>query len=297
MKIAAFYAYHNLDCGWSCPISLLNEFERIGHQVYHYNLYKLDENGNGIGNSDEELIKLIDEQDQYDMMLHMDYGSYYSSLFANIRIPKTLEAGDDYQAFRVNFAKAQFFDYIFTPDKNCYLKYKEVGFNVIWLTHWADTTIHFPYSDVDTDKLVVTTCDEDRGNGIIKYLKSKLDPGLWLDDRFYYANDHSKFMCRGKIVFQKSKWGEITRRPFEAAACKRMVMMDELDENTGIYDIFKPNIDAIYYRNHKDALDKINYYSTHLDELDEIANNGYKKVINGHTQIHRAKALLKFWGY
>jgi len=297
MKIAAFYAYHNLDRGWSCPISLLNEFERLGHQVFHYNLYRLDENGNGMGDSDEELIKLIDEQDQYDMMLHMDYGSYYSPLFANIKIPKTIEAGDDPQAFSINYPKSMYFDYVFTPDRNCYLKYKNNGMNALWLTHWADTTIHFPYNDIYPDKLIVTTCDGDRGNGIIRYLKSNLSNDIWLDDRFYYAHDHSKFMCRGHIVFQKSRWSEITRRPFEAAACKRMIMMDELDKSTGIYEIFKPNVDAVYYKNHKDALDKINYYSTHLDEVEEITNNGYKKVLNGHTQIHRAKELLRFWGY
>jgi hypothetical protein len=214
-----------------------------------------------------------------------------------IKIPKTIELGDDPQAFNINYAKAMYFDFLFTPDKNCYNLYKKNGMNVIWLTHWADTNIHFPRQDIVPDKFIVTTCDEDRGNGLIKYLKANLDENIWLDDRFYYAADHSRFMCRGHIVFQKSKWGEITRRPFEAAACKRMVMMDELNENTGIYNIFRPNVDAVYYKNYKDALEKIEYYFNHLDEVKNISENGYKVVINGHTQTHRVKSLLKFWGY
>lgn len=298
MRIAALYAYHSLDRGWSCPISLLNEFERMGHQVTSYNLYVTDVDGKGIGYTDSGLRRFLDEQNNYDLFIHMDYGMFSSRLFSDVKIPMVIETGDDPQRFSQNFLKAQYFDFIFTPDKRCHQKYLEHGLNSIWLTHWADPYIHTTFSIPNNDfetRLVVTSCEEGRGEGIIPFLGNQLGD-LWEDDRYFYGVDHARFMLRGSIIFQKSQFGEITRRPFEAAACKRMVLMDEIDPSTGIYDIFKPNQDAVYYKNWQDALDKILYYKDHRDELEKIANNGYNVVANGHFTTHRAKDLLDFVG-
>lgn len=295
MKIALLAAFHIHDHGWSIPIAIENELECLGHQVDRFNLYILDDKGAGIGYGEDGLKNFLDQQSNYDFLLHCDYGQFNSSLLSYINIPTVMEAGDDPQSFQYNFPKAQYFNYILSPDKKCVEAYKGAGLKCIWWTHFADPQIYKPYNDINSDKFVVTTCETGRQNGIINYLRNKLndiDQNIWLDDRFFYGVDHGRFMCRGKIVFQASRFGEVTRRIFEAAACKRMILTDRLDITTGIYDIFPENVAAVYYTSWSDAVDKILYYRDHSDEMNRIATAGYNTVISSHTVSHRVNILL-----
>jgi len=292
MKIAVLAAFHSLDKGWSCPLSLINQLESMGHQVIMFNLYQLNNENVGVSYTDNGLKKFLDQQNDFDLFLHMDYGMFYSPLLKDVKIPSIGEMGDDPQAFSRNLPKANFFDLVFSPDKRCVQQYKNHGIKAVWLTHWADPSIHMPISDIVPDKFVVTTCETGRGNGMINIMRQQLGGDIWLDDRYYYAFEHTKFMHRGHVVFQKSQWGEITRRPFEAAACRKMVMLDELEADTGIKNIFRDGVDAVYYHSWEDAVDKINYYKSRLDEVADIAKSGYERVISGHTVEHRANRIL-----
>ena len=294
MKIALLAAFHIHDHGWSIPISTQNVMEDMGHQVDRFNLYHLNEDGAGDGYTDQGLRDFLDQQCNYDLLLHCDYGVFVSPLFSHISIKTIMEAGDDIQAFQNNFRKAQYFDYILSPDKRCVELYKQAGLKSLWWTHFADPQIHKAL-DVREDKLVVTSCEEGRQGGIIRHLRDKLgmvDKNIWLNDRFFYGIDHSKFMCRGSIVFQASQFKEVTRRIFEAAACKRMIFTDHLDPATGIYDIFPDGKAAVYYNGWADAVDKILYYREHPAEVDRIAAEGYRIVMEKHTVVHRIKTLL-----
>lgn len=296
MKIALLAAFHIHDHGWSIPIAIENELERLGHQVDRFNLYTLNDDGAGIAYGEDGLKAFLDQQSNYDFLLHCDYGQFNSPLLSYINIPSVMEAGDDPQSFQYNFPKAQYFDYILSPDKKCVEAYKAAGLKCLWWTHFADTDIYKPYYGINKDKLVVTTCEAGRKDGIIQYLRAKLfsiDKNIWLDDRFFYGVDHGKFMCRGSVVFQASRFGEVTRRIFEAAACKRMILTDRLDWSTGIYDIFPENVAAAYYTSWSDALDKILYYRDHIEEVEKMSQNAYEIVIGGHTVQHRTEVILK----
>jgi len=294
MRIALLAAFHIHDHGWSIPISIQNVMEEMGHQVDRFNLYQLNEGGAGVGYTDAGLRSFLDQQHNYDLLLHCDYGQFHTTLFSLIQIPSVMESGDDPQAFQRNIAKAQYFDYILSPDKRCVEAYKDEGLKCLWWTHFADPQIHQPF-DINKDKLVVTSCEEGRQGGIIKYVRDKLDivdKNIWLNDRFFYGVDHSKFMCRGSIVFQASQYKEITRRMFETAACKRMVLTDRIDPSTGIYDIFPEDVAAVYYNSWADAVDKILYYRDHMEEVEKIAAEGYRIVMEKHTVFYRVKTLL-----
>jgi len=294
MKIALLAAFHIHDHGWSIPITIQNELEGLGHQVDRFNLYHLDANGAGVGYTDTGLRSFLDQQYNYDLLFHCDYGMFHSPMLSLIQIPSVMEAGDDPQAFQRNFNKAQYFDYILSPDKRCVEAYKEAGLKCLWWTHFADPQIHRSFA-VRKDKLVVTSCEEGRQGGIIKYVRDKLevvDKNIWLNDRFFYGVEHSKFMCRGDIVFQASQYKEVTRRMFEAAACERMILADKIDVDTGIYDIFPEGVAAVYYNSWADAVDKILYYRDHPEEVAKIAAEGYRIVMEGHTIAHRVKTVL-----
>ena len=291
MKIAALYAFHCLDRGWSCPISILNQFEKIGHQVSHFNLYMLDQSGKGVGYTDRGLLELIDQQNDFEFCILFDYGQFFSPLLANIDIPLIQESGDDIQAFQQNVRKAPYATYIITPDLRAFKKYRDMGYNAFHLPHWADPDIHYEREEVLQNYFITTTIDEGRGNGVVPYMRRKLGE-LWNDDRFFYGADYPKYMCKGHAVFQHSQFSEWTRRIPEACACKRLVFTDRIPEETGIYNSYKDGIDIVYYRSWPEAVKKIKYYNNHLDEVAKIAENGYNVTMANHTSIIRAKQIL-----
>lgn len=57
-------------------------------------------------------------------------------------------------------------------------------------------------------------------------------------------------------------------------------------------DFFVPGEDFVYYESKEDFLEKVDYYLTHEDERQRIAENGYHKVAAGHTYRHRVREIL-----
>lgn len=57
-------------------------------------------------------------------------------------------------------------------------------------------------------------------------------------------------------------------------------------------NFFIPDEDFVYYTDNDDLLSKVEYYLVHDKEREEIAQNGYKKVMAGHTYAHRVQEIL-----
>ena len=55
---------------------------------------------------------------------------------------------------------------------------------------------------------------------------------------------------------------------------------------------FEPGRDYVYYESRADLLDKVEYYLTHEDEREAIAENGYKKVARDHTYEKRLQEII-----
>ncbi|MEG0962465.1 MAG: DUF3880 domain-containing protein, partial [Lachnospiraceae bacterium] len=58
-------------------------------------------------------------------------------------------------------------------------------------------------------------------------------------------------------------------------------------------DYFVPGEDFVYYENQQDLLDKIAYYLSHEEERQQIAANGFHKMEQHHTYVHRVKQILE----
>lgn len=286
------YAFHTLDKGWSCPISLKNALERLGHIVKDFNLYAL-EDGKSIGYTDQGLRDFLDQQSSFDAIFLMDYGQFFSPLFKYIEIPAIAEMGDDPQAFNANLLKAPYFNVLLSPDYVSTQKYVQAGYNAKWFTHWSDLDIHHELPEVKPDKFIVTSVDENRGNGFIKKLRGQLGD-IFLDDRYFYAFDHTRFMARGRAVLQHSQFGEITRRPIEAMACGKLVFTDRLSPERNFESLFTHGESIVFYDGLEDCVQKIKHFSQHLDIVQQIAENGRKIVLAAHTSDVRAKQLMEY---
>lgn len=293
MRIAIIAGFNELDYdGWTRGFAFADQFEFMGHQVQTFNLYKIDTCGNYLGYTDDQLRDFIQEQKSFDFVLLLDCINFISPLFAYIDIPSIIETANDPVAFGQNINKAQYFDIVISPNQQCVDNYRKCGLNAYWFKPWVDPNIHMSLEDVVADKLVVGVPDGWPGEGVHHFMRTKLRD-LWADKKPTTRYDLNRFLNRGKIVFCMSKYGGLINLPFEAAACSRMILINRISSGTGIYDLFKENVDAVYYTSWKDALRKIKYFESNQDEMKSIAQNGWNQVIQNHTLGHRVNEIIE----
>lgn len=274
-----------------------------------------------------------------------------------------LEAGDDPQSFAVNAWLARQFDVVLSPDKPSVRLYEEtavvaaarsasgaktsageaeIGYSAAvlgtppgeadfrgpiaahWLTHHAGIYEH----DLDAwlanpgprDFYVVTTC----GNrGTVPEIGRRLGDDVFVSRRVPPGMPHHRLLASARIVINQAKWGEITRRIFEAMAAGALVVTDRLRSERGLgevsstsapcrscrganshvcvcprcWQLFVEGEDIIVYDSVDEAVAKVRYYLEHEAERAAIASRAQVKVLQHHTARARAAqvhALLHY---
>jgi glycosyltransferase involved in cell wall biosynthesis len=286
MKIAFIFAYEGEY--WSTPISIVNEFKKRGWET---EIISIGSNSKAYYH-DNQLKKWIESKPTPDIVMFLDWGRFDSPYLDKKHIPKAFwiqESGDDPQNFERNYPKANRFHLTLTPDHDSYLEYKKRGINAIWWTHFADIQIHKP-QEVPVKYIAVTS----RGLGGSQFLDTITEhaEGAIANQGGWQGEEHSKFLCSGLLVVQNSRWGEITRRIFEAMACGVMVLTDRLNDSKKLYELFEDKIEIVFYDDIVDCLNKINHYANNTEEREKIALAGMKKVLDYHTQIQRVDKIL-----
>ena len=286
-SIAFIFAYKETD-KWNTPLSVVEEFKSRGWDTSIYSLF--DYSGNYV---DDNVYKLLSTKPN--VIMHMDWGRHLSPILSKLRDTGAyciMEAGDDPQNFERNVIKAPWFDLILSPDIRSTNKYKELGYNAKWWTHFADTKIHQP-STVEEKYIAVSS----RGKGSSQILDTLADyySGDIINQSGWEGIEHTEFLNSGKMVIQHSRWGEITRRIFEGMACGKLVITDKLLPETQLENLFTDGEDIILYNSLQDCAEKIAYYNNNPEEREKIAWGGYQKVINNHTQKQRVDLIIQQW--
>lgn len=305
MKIALLYPAWNGE-GWSSTIGFHNEMMRRGWQVRHFNTYHNNGElmpGKNIRTYSADCLNklhhaIANEFYRPDAIMLFDYGVFdapqlHKRFFPGV--PFILEAGDCPQAFRMHMLKANKFDYVLSPDWPSTEVFRHNGFEAEFWTHCADTDVFYPRPEIEEAFDCVTTCGSrgkfPEGEGsLTDEISRQLGP-RFNNERYFYGVKHAERLNMGKIVFQCSQFGEITRRLFEGMACGKMVLADRLMPTTRVQELFIDEQDIVYYDNAQDAIDKIKYYSEHEDERLAIAENGYRKVLAEHSCKKRVDTL------
>ena len=287
-KITFIYAYENEE--WSTPLSLATEFDERGWKV---GIVSIGSNKTQKYH-DDNIRAWLSEKDDSDIVLYMDWGRFDSHLLDKEKLPSAFwvqESGDDPQNFERNFPKAEKFNITLSPDAESVEKYIGRGIDAYWWTHFADTKVQFPIEEVEPSYVAVTT----RGKGGSQFLDT-----LTIHSEGAVGNvnglgpvDHTTFLNTGKMVIQNSRWGEITRRIFEGMACGKMVLCDKLDKSKKLDELFEDGEDIVYYDDMVDCINKMNKYSSNDKERERIAQNGYRKVLENHTQKQRVDFIIE----
>ena len=287
-KITFIYAYENEE--WSTPLSLATEFDERGWDV---GIVSIGSNKTQ-QYFDDNIRAWLDEKDDSDIVLFMDWGRFDSPLLDKEKLPSAFwvqESGDDPQNFERNFPKAERFHMTLSPDAESAETYKGRGINAHWWTHFADTKVQFPIEDIEPSYVAVTS----RGPGGSQFLDTLTvhADGAVGNKNGMDAEEHTAFLNSGQMVIQNSRWGEVTRRIFEGMACGKMVLCDRLDKSKKLDELFVDGEDIVYYDDMVDCINKMNEYSANDKERERIAENGYRKVLENHTQIQRVDFIIE----
>jgi hypothetical protein len=288
VKITFIYAYENEE--WSTPMALAKEFQSQGWEV---DFVSIGSNRTGQYH-DRDIQTWLDSKPQTDIVLFMDWGRFDSPLLDKNLVDAfwVQESGDDPQNFERNFPKSERFHITLSADYESTEEYKKRGRDAYWWTHFADTKVQFPL-DIEPEYVGVTT----RGYGNSQFLNTLTDHGGGTigNRNGLGPSEHTEFLNKGLVVIQNSRWGEVTRRIFEGMACGKLVLCDRLNESKKLHELFIDGEDIVYYDDLVDCINKLNKYSEDSVERNRIANNGYKKVLENHTQKQRAEFIIEKW--
>lgn len=94
-----------------------------------------------------------------------------------------------------------------------------------------------------------------------------------------------------KIVFNFSPMNDLNMRFFEAIGAGALLMTNKITQN-GVEDIFTQGREFIEYGGIEDMLQKINYFLSHEDHLEQISSEGRANVSQNHTYANRVETIL-----
>ncbi len=103
-------------------------------------------------------------------------------------------------------------------------------------------------------------------------------------------DDCAKKFCQSRIVLNESILDDVNMRCFEALACKRFLLTEDVP---GVRDHFVDTKHLLLFKTIDEAVEGARYYLKHDKERNEIAEAGYKEFLDKHTYMHRAKEILK----
>ncbi len=110
----------------------------------------------------------------------------------------------------------------------------------------------------------------------------------------------------GKIIFNNPKsWldnfksllghqrEQIKGRNFEIPGCRGFLLTGSADNLT---DYYKDGKEIVIFKDNKDMIEKIKYYSAYENEREKIANAGYERTLKDHTYEKRFNEIFKIIG-
>jgi len=227
------------------------------------------------------------------IIFYMSCGPRDDSLFRKSIFPNSklvVDLGDEPQTKKFNQDRSLNADLVLTPDRECYEFYKSKGYNVIHTGHWADMSIFFPNNKNEEIYDVTSSMFGNRGPTVDYVIKKMGDN--FVNKTSLTGEENAELYNSSKIVFQKSRFNEVTRRIFEGMATKKLVITDSLPTSKRLDLFFEEDKEIVLYSNKREAVKKINYYLKNEDKRSEIALNGYNKVKKYYTTKNIVNYLL-----
>lgn len=216
-----------------------------------------------------------------DLILEVDAGFYMDGKPKEWHgVPIALFATDPH--FLDYTAQYCFVDYFFNPQPMSFAKYPEGIF-----LPWAhDPNVHkmLPDNGIIYDMVFVGALYEQR-KILLEALKRDYD--VKVAEQLIY-DECTKLYNEGLMSFNMSSNDDIPMRIFEGMGYGTAVVTNRI---TGLDLLFKEGVHYIGYDGEAELLEKMKYYTDHLEELKAIMQNGMKEV-EKHTYKIRCQTIL-----
>lgn len=274
------------------PDAVLNIYESIRSQLdltIVLDLGYLDDERIYYANNNHPIVLLAGDNPQsYDLPV-------LTKLKKNLPFPKPL-LNSFFGTFLGHKRLCRNYSHVLTSDKECAELYRRQGVKSIWLPYWADSTVYNKHNYICFSRIYdVVTVMNPRPNRL-KTMKT-----LENSSTFSYSNRVNLFQrqaadhyASGRIVLNKSNYGEFTMRIPEGMAVGSMVITDFISPNKGLYELFLPGRDLETYASTHELIDKLDFYTKHPHFTQKIAENGYKKIEANHFEANRMSTITNF---
>lgn len=156
-----------------------------------------------------------------------------------------------------------------------------------WLPVWAGTYLE-PQEPKKYDVSFVGTLDPEINPERVAFF-SKLKN---LVNIHLLTGDYRTIFPFSEVVINQTLKSDLNFRTFEAMMSGAALLTERIDN--GLTDLFEPNEDLMLYdrNNAEEASEMIRLMLGDRNKCKKIARSGREKVLNFHTQKHRARKIL-----
>lgn len=228
--------------------------------------------------------------------------------------------GEDHPSYlwRLFLQAIPFYDHIFVYRRKNIEDYKKMGFDktsMLRSYYLKDKNYHMGAIPSPEYKCDVVFVGHFEGDGRDEYIKKIIDSGInfrlygpeWHRSKYYdyiksKAGDggflngkkYNLALNSSKIALvflSKLNNDTYTRRCFEIPAAGTFMLAQYSED---LASMFIPGIEADYFNNIEESIDKIKYYLAHDEERKRIAANGRSRLLaDGHEVVDRAREIIR----
>jgi SAM-dependent methyltransferase len=123
---------------------------------------------------------------------------------------------------------------------------------------------------------------------LISFLKKKFN----LFTGNFYFEDMAVVYSISKIVFNRSVKDDVNMRVFEALGCGSLLLTNRIGPGQDL--LFKDREHLVEYKTRKHLAHAAEYYLSHDEERERIAEQGRALALKKHTYAHRMDYMLSF---
>ena len=226
-----------------------------------------------------------------DLFLWVDSGNYFSlEGMENLPCLKVAYFIDSHLELARHLEMAKAFDVVFVAQRAYLPDFEKAGCrHVHWLPLACDPEIHRPHDlpkRYDVGFVGSLTPYNPRRKELLERLKQHVPVHVTR----CFLEDMARVFSQSKIVFNQCIRNDLNMRVFEALACGSLLLTDEAD---GLSELFQDRKHLVVYRDERELVALAKHYLEHPEEREAIAQAGRAEVLARHTYAHRVEEMLR----
>ena len=281
-----------------------------------YNLRKLLDGQDGLldnsimGRADGNVVRIQPNLEspglgKFDLNILVDHGEDAIGVPLDWELPhpSAYWVSDAHLGLDYRIKRAKQFDYVFLAQKAFIPQFEAAGIpreKLFYLPHAAEPTCYKPEPITErwnwcfighlNNEFRIELCDRfvkefglGDGRGYLGWRIPQFKGHNILEDVSHKFN-------QSKIILNENILQDVNMRTFEALACKRLLLTEDIPE---LHDLFENGTHLSMFRSVDEAVEIAKALLEDDAKRKAIAEAGYNEFISKHTYMHRVKEMLK----